>query len=189
MKLETLKELHCHRATSCNEVTGISVYVCRSNAELEIAYSLEGNLSRIRLQPSSEAEDPVELWQHTCFEAFIAIEHQRAYHEFNFAPSREWRVHSFRAYRQRDAARSPNGFGSPIIDVRVAGYRLGLDVRIALASLSELHSASALRLGLSSIIEPCNGALSYWALCHPGAKPDFHHPKAFALRVPPPGDE
>ena len=40
-----------------------------------------------------------------------------------------------------------------------------------------------LRLGLSVVIEAHDGALSYWALRHPQAKPDFHHAEAFALEL------
>ena len=183
MKVETVAELRCHTTTSCNEVSSIYAHIRRADAELEIGFRLEGNLSRIRLSAPAEAGDQVELWRHTCFEAFVAIEGQIAYQEFNFAPSREWRVYRFRAYRDHACAPSLNGVRSPIVDVRAKGSRLELDVRIGLRSLSEHHSASPLRLGVSAIIEPCNGPLSYWALRHPAARPDFHHPDAFALRL------
>jgi hypothetical protein len=46
-----------------------------------------------------------------------------------------------------------------------------------------------LRLGLSAVIESCNGSLSYWALRHPAGKPDFHHADAFALGLEAPEAE
>ena len=42
---------------------------------------------------------------------------------------------------------------------------------------------SFLRAGLAAIIEETNGSLSYWALAHPSALPDFHHRLGFALQV------
>jgi hypothetical protein len=122
-----------------------------------------------------------ELWRHTCFEAFVAIDGQASYHEFNFAPSREWHVYAFRAYR--DLAPLTNVLHSPNVAVSSTGNRLELDACIVLADLSVIHSHSPLRLGLSAVIESQNGSLSYWALCHPAAKPDFHHVDAFALRL------
>ena len=39
-------------------------------------------------------------------------------------------------------------------------------------------------LGLSAVIETDDGRLSYWALAHPRAQPDFHHPVGWTARVP-----
>jgi hypothetical protein len=33
------------------------------------------------------------------------------------------------------------------------------------------------------VIEEGDGVLSYWALRHPAARPDFHHPEGFALEI------
>jgi hypothetical protein len=157
--------------------------VCRTNAELELTFRLDGNISRICLSAPVGRSDQAELWRHTCFEVFVAIEGQAAYHEFNFAPSSEWRIYAFSAYRDPDPALLCDQLRSPIVDVRSTGERLELDIRIGLSRLSELHPHSALRLGLSAIIESCNGTLSYWALHHPPGAADFHHSEAFALRL------
>jgi hypothetical protein len=39
------------------------------------------------------------------------------------------------------------------------------------------------------VIEAADGTLSYWALLHSRAKPDFHDASTFALRLEPPGAE
>ena len=44
-------------------------------------------------------------------------------------------------------------------------------------------SALHLRLGAAAVLEDDNGRLSYWALCHPPGKPDFHHPDGFVLEL------
>ena len=60
-----------------------------------------------------------------------------------------------------------------------------LEGSIALARLAPDYRNSVLALGLSAVIEDADGALSYWALAHPAAKPDFHHREAFTLKIEP----
>jgi len=33
------------------------------------------------------------------------------------------------------------------------------------------------------VIEEAAGTLSYWALCHPPGRPDFHHSDNFVLEI------
>lgn len=42
---------------------------------------------------------------------------------------------------------------------------------------------AAWRLGLSAVIKDRLGGVSYWALAHPGGKPDFHHADSFILTL------
>ena len=181
MTIEVYADLRCHPTTPCAEVRAVHARVLRTSAELELNFRLDGDISGICLPAPGGPQNLVELWRHTCFEVFVTIEGQEAYHEFNFAPSREWRVYAFRAYR--DPALLANQLRSPIGEVTVTGERLELDVHLVLGDLSPTHSHSPLRLGLSGVIEPRHGRLSYWALHHPAAKPDFHHPDSFALRL------
>jgi hypothetical protein len=183
MNTEALVNLRCHNASDCKDVRAVHVIVSRTSSGLELGFRLNGNISRICLTPRSGRQGLVELWRHTCFEAFVAIDGQAAYHEFNFAPSHEWRVYAFRAYR--DPAPLANVLRSPIVAINTTDDRLELNARIILADLSAVHSHSPLRLGLSAVIELRNGSLSYWALRHPAGKPDFHHADAFALRLEP----
>jgi hypothetical protein len=46
-----------------------------------------------------------------------------------------------------------------------------------------------LRLGLAAVIEDKTGIFSYWALRHPSAKPDFHHPDSLVLELPAPATD
>ncbi len=59
-----------------------------------------------------------------------------------------------------------------------------MDAIIDISDLSALRDCHALRLALSAVIEETDGRLSYWALAHPAAKPDFHHAEAFVLSLP-----
>ena len=180
-------DLRCHPSSRAEAVRAIQVLVCRSaGADLRITFRLDGEIPRIRVPSPGEPRIGTQLWRHTCFEAFVAVEGQRAYHEFNFAPSGEWAVHAFRGYR--DGGPLDSEMMRPHIAVHAADSRLELDACVRLDSLSAVHRHAALRMGLSAVIEARDG-LSYWALRHPGDKPDFHNADGFALRLEPPGPE
>jgi hypothetical protein len=187
MTVEHWIDLRCHPSTRPETVRAIQVLVSRTaSAELRMTFRLDGDLRRIRVPSPGAPRIATELWRRTCFEAFIAVERQPAYHEFNFAPSGEWTVFAFSGYRN----------GGPLLDemmrpqiaVRSTGSRLELDSLVRLDNLSAIHARASLRIGLSAVIETSNG-LSYWALRHPVGKPDFHDADGFALLLEPPSPE
>ncbi len=73
---------------SPSPATQIEVEFARVSGGLRLDYHLFGDFNRIRLpapQPSARTDG---LWQHSCFEAFLAGD--RGYYEFNFSPSSQW---------------------------------------------------------------------------------------------------
>ena len=187
MTVEHWIELRCHPSTRHGTVHAIGVRVHRSaGAELRMTFRLDGDISRIRVSSPGVPRIATQLWRHTCFEAFIAVEGQPAYHEFNFAPSGEWAVYAFCGYR--NGGPLSNEMMRPQIAVRSTGSRLELDALVRLDALSAIHPSASLRIGLSAIIEASDG-LSYWALRHPADKPDFHDADGFALLLEPPGPQ
>ncbi len=174
-------ELQCHPATPAQSVRGVEAQVGWGNGgALMLTFSLEGDLARLRIpapQPSRRADD---LWQHTCFEAFIRHEGEAAYCEFNFAPSGEWAAYAFRRYR--DGTPFAQDL-DPRTAVRSTEGRLELDAIIRLDCLPPVHPRARLQLALSAVVEDDQGVLSYWALTHPSGRPNFHHPDAFALEL------
>jgi hypothetical protein len=184
MTAEHWIDLKCHPSTRTEAVRAIAVHIRRSpGAELRITYRLDGEISRIRVPARSVARINTELWHHTCFEIFIAIEGESGYHEINFAPSQEWCVYAFRGYR--DGGPLTDETMRPQIAVRCSDSRLELDAVVRLDRLSAIHPDAALRVGLSAVVEASDG-YSYWALHHPSDKPDFHHSDEFAMRLEPP---
>ena len=179
MSVEHWVDLRCHPSTRPEAVHAIRVLICRSaSAELRMTFRLDGDIPRICVSSSAVPGIATELWRHTCFEAFISVEGQTAYHEFNFAPSGEWAVYSFCGYR--NGGPFANEMMRPHIAVRSAGSRLELDAVVRLDVLSAIHPRASLRIGLSAVIEASDGH-SYWALRHPAGKPDFHDADGFAL--------
>ncbi len=187
MTVEHWIDLRCHPSTRSETARAIQVLVRRSaGAELQMAFRVDGDIPRIRISSPGMPRIATQLWHYTCFEAFIAVEGQPAYHEFNFAPWGEWAVYAFCAYR--NGGPLANEMTRPHIAVRSTDSRLELDTLVRLDSLSAIHPLASLRIGLSAVIEASDG-FSYWALRHTADKPDFHDAEGFALLLEPPGPE
>jgi hypothetical protein len=176
----------CHPETYTRAVEEIEARVgwTQDNA-LAFTYALKGDLMRLRIplpQPALRAD---RLWQHTCFESFVALKGKPEYYEFNFAPSGEWAAYSFQRYRVGTPLEADKL--APRIAMRNTANRLDLDAIVPLDYLPAIPPHARLQLALCAVIEDENGKLSYWALKHPRGKPDFHHPDAFALDLEPSG--
>jgi hypothetical protein len=185
MTVEHWIDLKCHPSTRTESVRAIQVLVRRSaSAELQVIFRLEGDISRINIPAPVSPRFSTDLWRHSCFEAFIAVEGQPAYHEFNFAPSGEWTVYVLSGYRNGGPVE--NEKMRPHLTLRSTESRLELDALVRLDTLSAIHPGAVLRIGLSAVIDASDG-LSYWALRHLADKPDFHDAAGFALLLDPPG--
>jgi hypothetical protein len=172
--------LTSHPTTPCETVQRIEVQVLRTADEaLELRYTILGDIARLLIPAECTPRPADKLWQHTCFEAFVAAMGTTGYYEFNFSPSTEWAIYRFTAYREGmtavEATRPPH------ISVHRYADRLSLDAAIDLESLRD---RAGLRIALSAVIEDQEHRLSYWALAHPPGKPDFHHASGFALTLP-----
>ncbi len=149
---------------------------------LSFQYVLRAEMPRIRV-PAAHAPDRADgLWNHTCFEAFIASAGKAGYYELNFSPSGQWAIYSFDSYRK--GMSPPDVSTPPTLSVRRGDYSLELDPTVSLHDLRAPQDARALKLALSAVIEDDSGTLSYWALKHAPDKPDFHHPDGFVLELP-----
>lgn len=178
--MDTVK-LTCHPTTPCEAVYHIRAKVSTSNTgTLALRYTLDGDIGDLRVPIEATPRRADNLWQHTCFEAFIAAKDAVGYHEFNFAPSGEWTVYRFDAYRKGMTAIEA---AQPIITMHRAAQHLVLEVVVDLKPFLGFKGHAELRLALSAVIEESNGRLSYWALAHPPGKPDFHHADGFTLAL------
>ena len=178
--------LTSHPATPSAVLHRIAGHVTRQrDGTLAITYILEGDIERLRLPAPQAARFTDELWRHTCCELFVARKNDPAYHECNFAPSTEWAAYAFARTRERapPAAQHEIAALNPRIALRRRADRLELDAVIRLDLLSSRYTDARIALAVSAVIEDRDGTLSYWALTHPQAKPDFHHPDAFVLEL------
>jgi hypothetical protein len=150
----------------------------RADGGLSLAYRLCGAIAALKL-PTGEGRTD-KLWEHTCFEAFLRAEGAEAYVELNFAPEAQWAAYRFTSLRtgMRNLDIAPPRIG-------FLAEREALTLDVELSPLPLPHAAWA--CALSAVLEDAAGAKTYWALAHPGDKPDFHHPAAFTLALPPEG--
>lgn len=120
------------------------------------------------------------LWQTTCFELFVRDGDGPGYVEFNLSPSERWNAYRFADYR--------SDLGQFVLPQEPAcTIRQGSSFAIFDAAIPAVPLFSGEpSIALSAVIEEEGGVLSYWALAHPGAKPDFHAPACFAATLPPP---
>lgn len=176
--------LACHPESPSEAVQGVAARVRRApGGALAVTYLVQGDLDRVFVPARGPRRIADGLWQHTCCEIFIARKGLPAYHEFNLSPSGEWAGYAFDSYRERRAGASGADGRAPQLTVRSAADRLELDAVIRLDDIPTLTPGVELSLALSAVIEEKGGTLSYWALWHPPGRPDFHHPRAFALGI------
>lgn len=121
-----------------------------------------------------------ELWRTTCFELFLRPEGGGGYVELNLSPSERWAAYDFAGYRaemaERPASREPD-----------CTMRLGTNFAIFDAAIPrDVLPALPAAANFAAVIEERDGTISYWALAHPAAKPDFHDPACFAATLAPP---
>jgi len=146
-------------------------------ATTNIWFGVGGKAEHFVIPEVSEPVRADDLWQTTCFEAFLRPLSGQGYREWNFAPSGQWAAYEFARYRE---GRVPAEVDAPPyirMEDNFTWWALGASIAVPADTNWEL--------GLSAILEEKDGAKSYWALAHPpGDKPDFHDPVCFAARLP-----
>lgn len=161
-----------HPDTGDTPATAVEVHFGRDGLLLWLRFVVRGEMDRIAWPVETALGRADDLWRHTCFEAFVAT--HDGYVEFNLSPSQQWASYRFDGPRM--------GMRAADEVATVEGLDGAWDM-VALEARIELPPG-AKQLGLSAVIETVDGAMSYWALAHPSAKPDFHHPDSFVLDLP-----
>jgi hypothetical protein len=147
-----------------------------SVASTNIWFGVGAPAVRFVIPEPAEPERTEELWQTTCFEAFLRIPGVDAYREWNLAPSGRWAAYDFAKYRE---GRTNPDVAAPYIRVEdnLTWWALGATIPV--------EADAVWALGLSAVLEERDGTKSYWALAHPlGDKPDFHAADCFAASLP-----
>ncbi|UOA09788.1 DOMON-like domain-containing protein [Methylobacter sp. S3L5C] len=170
-------KLICHGGAVSNVVQSLHVNVePEPQGALHLRFQLTGDLPQIDI-PAPRLSLAVDgLWEHTCFEVFVAVEGDANYHEFNFSPSGQWAAYAFSGYRIRSAWLISQ---APIIHFIKTSEQLLLEAVIAAVDLPENITGKPFQLGLTAVIKVSDGSRSYWALRHPETHPDFHHRAGF----------
>jgi hypothetical protein len=147
-----------------------------TTATTNIWFGIGAPASRFVVPEPVDAERADDLWQTTCFEAFLRVPGAAPYREWNFAPSSAWAAYDFTDMRE---GRSNADVAAPYVRIEdnFTWWALGATITVEANSVWEL--------GLSAVLEEKDGTKSYWAIAHPpGEKPDFHDPACFAAHLP-----
>ncbi|MFM7314510.1 MAG: DOMON-like domain-containing protein [Cyanobium sp.] len=159
----------------------ISGNASRHAGRLTVHYRLEGALGQLLIP--SRADSPQrrdELWQTTCLECFLARPGDAPYWEVNLSPCGHWNVYRLEEYRL-GLTPEPTVTQAPAGACRRGPGRFELTLELTLPTA--LAEATALEVGITAVIEERSGAISYWALIHPGPQADFHRREGFAITL------
>lgn len=160
------------------EIAGVALRWGRlRDGRIMLRFRVDG-CQRLKLPAPAAPVRTDELWRTTCFELFLA-DGGGLYREFNFSPSGQWAAYAFSGYRNRIGDHEP--VCPPEIAIDSGPSVFTLTAFLAGSELDGARSASP-----SAVLEEERGRLSYWALRHPGLKPDFHNPACFVAPLPPP---
>lgn len=177
--------LVAHPSGGAGPVSALSVSgALHPSGSLTVEFHLAADLRALRMVPSvCQPRRRDELWRHTCFEVFARRGDLPGYCEFNFSPAGDWAAYEFDSYRNspRKARQSPIE-----VTVRTTGLaqiqlRARMEPHLALGSGAAASNPASLRLNCAAVIESTDGSLSYWAVHHPGTKPDFHDAAGFYI--------
>ena len=153
---------------------------------LELVWRLTGDLNALVLpEPSQSRRRCDGLWKTTCLEAFWGFAGQDAYWELNLAPSGDWNLYGLSHYR---GPLTPVELEAPPAwQVRRSARELELAVELDLGEVAGGDESGVaglpLEVSLTAVIEQVGQGVSYWALAHTGAEPDFHRRDSFGLRL------
>jgi hypothetical protein len=144
---------------------------------LRFEYRLRGELAKLAIPRRSSPRRADRLWEHTCFEAFVAPAGSARYYEFNFSPSTEWAAYAFDGYRQ---GMGPLALAQPpAIVAATTDDELHVTASVELAGLAD--APWPWRIGLTAVVEDRAAGRAYFALGHPREEPDFHDAAAFTV--------
>jgi hypothetical protein len=144
---------------------------------LAFEYRLTGDLAQLAIPHRWRPQRTDRLWEHTCFEAFVARGAGAGYLELNFSPSTQWAAYAFDAYRQ---GMRPLELGSaPSVSVAKRADELVVTAALELGALPD--APWPWRVGLAAVVEDRAGERAYFALRHAGEKPDFHDAAGFTV--------
>jgi len=155
--------------------------VARDHTSLSLRYQLQGPIASLIVPPPAPtAQRRDELWTGTCFELFLARQGQAAYCEVNLSPAGHWNVYHFDAYRE--GMRAAPGYPAPEISIEQNEQHLTLNAVLDLSTLG--LADTPLQVAVTTVLLDTRQQPAYWALSHPGLRPDFHHRDGFLLNLP-----
>jgi hypothetical protein len=172
----TLQPFPCTQALFNLKITG---NIARHENLLTISYTLLGDIRQVNIAPPETPQRKNELWQDTCFEFFIGAKNSSSYWEFNLSPAEHWNIYRFDNYRQ--GMQEETAFTTLPFDVKHNSDSLDLTFDVKLDKIISIDQP--IEVAITTVIKSISGDVSYWALSHKGAEPDFHLRESFILEI------
>ncbi|MBK9295045.1 MAG: hypothetical protein IPM57_11515 [Oligoflexia bacterium] len=115
------------------------------------------------------------LWEHTCFEAFVGEKNSKEYFEFNFSTNSAWNIFEFKNYRLPQPPKQCERFEFLKIEFENNIFKAQVKPKNFKKSFYEIS--------LATVIESKKNEIFYWALKHNKSRPDFHLRENFILNA------
>ena len=158
----------------------ISGVVARSEGKLVIDYSLKGPLDMLCMRPPAKVPLRKDrLWEETCFECFIGRDSQKGYWEINLSPAGHWNIYQFDGYRSGMKEASACSLFPSVEASAPDRFTIRCDLYLNTIGLANIR----INIGPCAILKTTDLKMSYWAMGHPGPKPDFHRQDGFELNL------
>ena len=154
--------------------TDITYILSTQSTALNISWIIS-DYSSLIIPKIKTPQRSLNLWETTCFEAFILDPQTQIYYELNISPSSEWNLFVF------DWIRGPlleAPLKTPLIP-QITKTKNQLRIDIHLPSIRP----KPMKVGISAVTQGINHTLDYWALIHCKSNPDFHTLESFILQV------
>jgi hypothetical protein len=158
----------------------MTVDVSRRSNTFALSYTIRGPIKEIVVP--APVQTPLRkggLWEETCLEVFLAVKGVQPYWEVNLSPSGHWNVYRFSAYRQ--GMQEEAAFSSLPFRVERRKDLFLLDVELPLDGI--ISPETPMEVGISAVLKLRSNQMTYWALSHPGQKPDFHRRESFIAEL------
>lgn len=145
---------------------------------LSIRCTLRGDMAKVAIPAQSGFPGRMDrLWEDTCLELFLCAGGSEPYWEFNLSPAGHWNVYGFSSCRK--GMREEPAFPSLPFAVAIEEGAVRFSIDLDLGNI--IPAGHALEMGIAAVIRTTAGSRSYWALAHPGTRPDFHRRDTFTL--------
>ena len=149
----------------------------RGGALFSVVFQITGSLSGIEIPGPDVPSRRHALWEETCLEFFLGPLGSPRYWEFNLSPAGHWNAFSFGAYRK--GMREEPSFEKLPFVFHTGPDALRLSLSLDLGVI--VPPGVDISVAVSAAVKMKDGAISYWALAHPAAHPDFHDRACFKI--------
>lgn len=157
-----------------NSNVGVSADLHIVDSEtLDIFFRWNDPAKEITFAAEPKAGRHLNLWQQTCFEAFIQPVGQKKYFEVNLSIQKAWNVFTFQDYRAPQPPTELNG--AEVIQFDVTDSELKVRLKFKGQEFKNI------KVSLCAVVVLQDKGTTYWSNRHADQKPNFHHFDSFII--------